>query len=288
MKTLDTLISDVEKLIEGGHNCDPGNVAALGQAIAETIAKRLKEAGDPPRKFKLSMSQIGKPDRQLWYEAHHQGNPEKLDASARIKFLFGDILEHVLLFLATEAGHTVEAEQKSVEIDGVRGRMDAIIDGEVVDTKSASSFAFTKFKDGSLPYKDDFGYMWQLAGYCHAEDRVPGAFFVIDKQLGHICLMRCPRDQLSLYNVPERIAEIKAVLALPEPPAEKCFDAVPDGKSGNMKLTAGCGYCKHKEECWPGLRTFIYSTGPRFLTTVLKQPEVPEVNGPLQKEEEQE
>lgn len=274
-KTLDTLIADIEGLFLNGHDCSDANVEALGLALAKTIKARLQEPKQGPRKFTLRMSAIGRPDRQLWYDAHHKGEPEILPPNVRMKFLFGDILEHLLLFLAVEAGHRVEDQQKEVVVDGVKGHLDCKIDGEVVDAKSASSYSFKKFEDGSLRHKDDFGYMWQLAGYTHAEGGGPGAFFAIDKQLGHICLLRVPAEELRLYNVPERIAEQKAIVALPAPP-EHCHDAEPDGKSGNMKLGTSCGYCKHKVECWPGLRTFLYANGPRFLTVVAKQPDVPE------------
>ena len=58
---------------------------------------------------------------------------------------------------------------------------------------------------------------------------------------------------------------------------ERGFSDVPDGKSGNLKLGVGCSYCAYKHHCWPDLRTFIYSTGPRFLTRVTRLPNVPEV-----------
>jgi hypothetical protein len=276
LPNLDTLVPDIQALFEKGHECDPEQVKYLGEAIANVVAKRLKEGGEPPRQFKQYLSQIGKPDRQVWYDAHSKGVPEKLDASARTKFLFGDILEELLLFLAVEAGHTVEDEQKRVVIEGVSGRQDAKIDGVTVDVKSASKFAFAKFKDGSLRHKDDFGYMWQLASYSHAEGGNDGAFFAINKELGHICVMPVPKEELKLYDVVERINEQKAVIASDVPP-ERCYDDIPEGKSGNMRLCAACSYCKHKEECWPGLRTFIYSTGPKFLTKVVREPDVPEV-----------
>jgi len=44
-----------------------------------------------------------------------------------------------------------------------------------------------------------------------------------------------------------------------------------------MKLPAGCSYCDHKSECWPKARKFMYSTGPVWLTTVVKTPQVPEI-----------
>lgn len=273
MADIATLIGDIEKLFEGGHDCNEQNVEALGHAIAKTVAARLKEAGEE-RKFTLRLSQLGRPDRQLWYDAHHKGEPEPLPPNAKMKFLFGDILEDLLLFLAVEAGHDVQNQQKELVVDGVKGHMDATIDGVPVDTKSASSYSFKKFKEGTLRHQDDFGYMWQIAGYCHAEKADEGAFFAIDKQLGHICLLRIPKNELALYNVPERVAEQKAIIALPEPP-EHCYEAEPDGKSGNMKLGTSCSYCKHKWYCWGGLQGYVYSNGPRYLTKVEREPDVP-------------
>lgn len=273
MPQLDTLIADVEKLFEGGHECDPALVEALGHAIAQTVASRLKER-DEDRKFTLRLSAIGRPDRQLWYDAHHKGVPEPLPPSAKMKFLFGDILENLLLFLAKEAGHEVTDEQKEVVIDGVKGHIDCKIDGVPVDAKSCSTFAFNKFKHGTLRHDDSFGYMWQIAAYSHAEQAKEAAFFAIDKQLGHICLLRIPGNELGLYDVPGRISEQKAVVALGDPP-DRCDDDVADGKSGNRKLATICSYCKHKAECHPGLQIYLYANGPRFLTKVVREPDVP-------------
>ena len=66
------------------------------------------------------------------------------------------------------------------------------------------------------------------------------------------------------------------------PPA-KCYPDVPEGKSGNYKLSINCFYCSYKKECWAdannghGLRTFMYKKGPVHLTRVSRVPDVPEV-----------
>ena len=58
---------------------------------------------------------------------------------------------------------------------------------------------------------------------------------------------------------------------------------IEDGKSGNRKLAIGCVYCKFKEKCWSesnegkGLRVFKYSNGNRYLTQVVKTPDVQEI-----------
>ena len=54
-------------------------------------------------------------------------------------------------------------------------------------------------------------------------------------------------------------------------------EAVPDGKSGNMKLAAPCMYYDYRHECWKGLRTFLYASGPVYLTKVVSIPKVPEI-----------
>ena len=83
----------------------------------------------------LRMSQIGKPDRQVWYQSRDI-TKEKLPAWAKIKFTYGHILEELLLLLAKTAGHEVKNEQKELEIEGVMGHQDCEIDGVVVDCKS--------------------------------------------------------------------------------------------------------------------------------------------------------
>ncbi|MGI9568307.1 MAG: hypothetical protein ACR2PH_00845, partial [Desulfobulbia bacterium] len=73
----------------------------------------------------------------------------------------------------------------------------------------------------------------------------------------------------------QRVEEIKVMVEGPMP--EKCYQPVPDGKTENMKLPAGCAYCQFKHECYPDLRTFLYASGPKYLTKVVSAPRVVEV-----------
>lgn len=185
----------------------------------------------------------------------------------------------MLLFLAKEAGHDVEREQEEVEIDGVTGHIDAVIDGVVVDAKSASPYGYQKFKQGGVVADDPFGYVDQLSGY--GDVLTPGqdtAWLAIDKVSADICIAPLPATVIKHHKPGPRIAELKEVIASDEIP-ELCYQPIPDGKSGNYKLPTGCSYCSHKSRCYPALRTFLYSTGPRFLTTVAREPDVPEVTG---------
>lgn len=199
-----------------------------------------------------------------------------------MKFLFGDILECLLLFLAEEAGHTVTQKQAEVNVNGVLGHIDAVIDGVVVDVKSASTYSFKKFKDGSLETNDPFGYYEQLAGYSKGLDDIPGAFLAIDKTLGHITLLSVSTEQLVPLDINGRVQHLKEMLGSDQLPG-RCYEDEAMGEGGNRKLGVNCSYCPFKQECWKdsngglGLRSFIYSTGPVYLTTVVKEPKTVEV-----------
>jgi len=282
-KTIDTLVDDIQALFKNGHVTDPKLLEGFGRAIADVVGSRLSEHQTERGSSILRMSNIGKPDRQLWYDTHREaGDRESLNPSIKIKFMFGDILEQFLLYLAVESGHSVEHTQARVELDGVPGSIDCIIDGVLVDVKSASTFSFQKFKDGSLVMDDPFGYIQQLAGYSAALGGIGGAFLVIDKTLGHICLLQYDGKVLEAFDARSRVGEAKRILAMEEPP-ERCYEPKEDGKSGNLILSVGCSYCPFKKECWSdsndgiGLRTFLYSTGPRHFVQVLKEPQVAEL-----------
>jgi hypothetical protein len=280
MATIDTLVRDIYELVGAqDHDVIESSRRFFGDKLSEIIATRLFRGDEPGR---LRFSNLGSPcERKLWYSVNRPGEGEPLPPEARVKFLFGDILEHLLLFLAAEAGHSVEGMQDRVEIGGIAGSRDAIIDGVMVDVKSASTFAFRKFQNHELETNDPFGYLTQINAYAYASladplltDPSRVAFLAIDKQLGHICLDIYPRSNINYASV----VEYKKMIVAGREPPERGFRPVPDGKSGNEKLDTFCSYCDYKRVCHPGLRTFLYSTGPRFLTKVDRLPDVPEAN----------
>lgn len=279
-KTIDHLVEDIYGLFKG-HTCSEENVQAFGHSLARIINDRMAERRDEHVPT-LRMSNLGKPDRQLWYDINGSGTVEDFPPNVRIKFLYGDILEALLLFLAAEAGHKVQQTQVEVVVDGIVGHNDAVIDGVVVDVKSASTYAFKKFKDGTLREDDPFGYMEQLAGYSTGLGGLDGAFLAIDKTLGHLTLLKVDKDELAALDTRGRISHIQDVLSSDVPP-DRCYSPVDMGTSGNQKLDIGCSYCSHKFNCWAdanegiGLRSFLYSTGPVHLTTVINEPKVMEI-----------
>jgi hypothetical protein len=233
---------------------------------------------------KLRMSNIGKKDRQLWY-SYNGYKGEELMPHTRIKFLYGHLIEEMILALTKLSGHDVTDEQKQAEVNGIKGSMDCKIDGVLTDVKSASPYGFKKFKDGSLIDNDPFGYVDQIKGYAHSEGVTDVGWLVMDKTNGHLTYLKYDMadesqwywSKLNFFSIEERIKNIKRVVKSETPPT-RCYGHIPDGKSGNMKLPVGCSYCAYKRECWPSLRTFIYSNGPRYLTYVAKNPNVLEVD----------
>ena len=284
MKTLDTLIQDIYSSLEG---LSSGEALDISEEELDLTLLRMKEsilAWSKPREvensFRLRMSNIGRPLRQLWYESKNTSDPHVVSGSTQIKFLYGHILEEIVLMLVRMAGHKVTSEQKEVNVDGILGHMDCKIDGQVVDVKTASKFSFNKFKDGSLVNNDPFGYLAQLSGYETAEQTKEGGFLVINKESGELCLFR--PDDLEKPNVKEKIEKVKAAIAVDTPP-DRCYAPIPEGKKGNMKLPSGCAYCPYKFECYSdandgdGLRAFRYSNGPAYFTEVAVEPRVEEI-----------
>jgi hypothetical protein len=276
VKSVDTLVEDIYHLVSNPKGFNPDNVRSFGESLATRLSYRLS---DERQSGSLRASNIGKPcDRQLWYDVHchHEGEP--LSPATRLKFLFGDILEELLLFLGKEAGHDVRHEQAEVSIDGVKGHIDGVIDGRLVDCKSASTFSFEKFKSHGLVGDDPFGYIDQLGFYLDGgkdwlADKDIGSFLAIDKTLGHITL--------DTYRKPDKnykvvIEQKREMLKQPEPP-ERAFQDQPFQKSGNRKLGVACSYCPFKFKCWPGLRAFQYSGKLVFLTQVTREPRVGEI-----------
>ena len=283
MKNINTIVEDIYELFNlTPIERDEKEVDDLIDNFGEMLKVHIKEFmySKPRDSGNLRLSAIGKPDRQLWYDVNTETTEEKLPPSTRIKFLYGYILEELLLLCASIAGHTVEDQQKEVTVEGVLGHQDAVIDGVLVDCKSASGFSFKKFESNTIADDDPFGYMAQISAYAQANGIAEAAFLVIDKSTGKICLT--PVHSMEMVNASSRVKHLKEVVKGSSIPS-KCYDAVPDGKSGNLKLAVGCVYCRHKSMCWSdanqgkGIRTFKYSNGTRELVEVVKTPDVEEV-----------
>lgn len=234
-------------------------------------------------------SELGKQcDRQFWYKLHRPELAEPLSGAASFKFTFGHIIEELALTYARTAGMEVSHEQTLVEKvlpNGwtVRGRIDALIEGRIVDVKSCSSYSFGEYQraphvSGDM---DTFGYVDQL----HFYDTnwrpglpvVPAEFLFIDKQTGNMCSRGYATPLLTGETVKSSMSWAQAIENPAAPPARGYSDKPMSLSSPNRKLGMTCSYCDFKKTCWPGLRAFKYSTGPVFLTEIKDLPRVPEI-----------
>jgi hypothetical protein len=284
-KTTDNVVADIYALMES-KDADPSvDVEAEIEKFGEGVKALMRtEFGREKREDnrRLRLSNIGRTDKYLWN--HFNGTEgEELQPHTYIKFMYGHLIEEMLLFLTRMAGHTVTDEQKVCNVEGIVGHMDCKIDGVVTDVKSASSFGFKKFKDGTLAYDDPFGYIDQIKAYAHSEGQTEFGWLAMDKANGHLTYLKydlndteAPVYEVLKGDIVDRVKHVKKLVEQPEP-VEWCYPPVPDGKSGNSKLSIGCSYCQFKDHCYPNLRVFAYSYGPKYLVDVVKEPKVQEV-----------
>lgn len=274
MKTLSSLIDDMYSTLEDCEKISEEQIQLLSKLLTDTITNRISQSSK--RRDHLSLSSIGKPLRRLWYDLKDPIEVTEEPASNRLKFLYGDIIETLLLWLAQVSGHDVRDCQKEVNHHGVVGHIDSIIDGEVVDVKSASQRSYMKFARGTLTEDDPFGYLAQIQSYDIEVGKGHPAFLVMNKVTGELCLYQPDKD----FDLPDTkllIDRCREALAKDTPPTQKCYEDVEDGKSGNRCLDKGCTFCPYKKKCWPGLRAFNYATGIKYLTHVVKEPKVDEI-----------
>ena len=256
-KTIDTLVDDIYNLVDTGKkNPDQEALFALGSTVMDAVRRQLWMAtSDMPGR--LRMSNIGKPcSRSLWYDINGDDKVESLSPETRLKFMIGDIVEALVVYLAKEAGHSVTDQQAEIEMEGIKGHIDCVIDDELVDIKSASSFAMKKFKNGTLPNDDPFGYISQISGYGNALGKKRGTFLAFDKSSGELATY----THSQLENTEIKIKEVKAAVTLPDPP-DRCFETVKDRQTSRQKLGVNCSYCSHKHTCWAGELDLKFRSG---------------------------
>jgi hypothetical protein len=285
-KTIHTLVDDIYRLMETKEAEESVDVEAEIELFGENMKALMRTEFGRKRatdRRTLRLSNIGRDDRVLWNVVNGT-EKEEIKPATYIKFMYGHLIEEMLLFMTRMAGHEVSDEQRVCEVEGIKGHMDCKIDGLVVDVKSASAFGFKKFKDGTLAMDDAFGYVDQIKAYAHACGETEFGWLAMDKANGHLAVLKydledtqAPIHEHIKGDIRERIKHVKEMVKGDEP-TELCTETVPDGKSGNKKLGIKCSYCQYKKHCYPELRAFAYSYGPKFLSEVVNEPRVQEIN----------
>jgi hypothetical protein len=300
MKKLETVVEDIYKLLETGgdtlnktyYDIDTAspqftepfsiegvaftNITRIVRDFGESMERLLWDQVIYKRKDKrtLRMSNIGKTDRYLWL-LEKGTKQEKMLPHVLMKFLYGHMVEELVLTLAKLSGHKVTDQQRKISVNDIQGSIDCKIDGVLVDVKTTSSYGLKKFKDGTIRDNDPFGYVDQLRGYASALETDEGGWLAVDKTSGHMVVHR-ESFKYDEESIEDRIEHVKKMVKQEDMP-EQCYETVPDGKSGNTKLSIECSYCVYKRTCFPDMKVFNYSTGPRFLVNISNYPKVPEI-----------
>lgn len=289
MKSINTLVEDIEHVIRTGEGWT--------EEISQWFANDVKEKSDEQMRKRsqtqetyLRMSNIGRPDCVLWYMFNRPDIQEKeKDYNVYNIFSFGDMIESWLLALTKAAGHTISSHQAQCEINGIKGSNDAIIDGVMVDVKSASDDNFKKFDRHMLRFNfggvdraeeaDYHGYLPQLAGYVAANIDNPdllvkthAAFLVMNKNNGKIVL--------DLYNIEDEVKKIPAQIEHKRNVISgyfpgRSYEAVPykANSKGHMTLPKPCKWCTYRDDCWDGdVRVFRYTNQWVTLVEPIKDP----------------
>lgn len=274
MTDIKTLIKDIYGTIDGPKNWFTNELASHNST---NLAARLQDHfGERKGQGTLRLSKMGPVcPKALWHSVHTPELEEPLPAWARIKYAYGHMIEALAISLAKASGHEVTGEQDAVYVDGIAGHRDCVIDGCIVDVKSASSRGFIKFKKGTLAQDDSFGYLDQLDGYVVGSYEDPlvrvkdkGYILAVDKTLGHMVLYE---HRVREDSIRSKVAAYKHIVAAATPPSCTCR-TVEFGKSGNRVLDLKASYSSFRHTCFPRLRTFIYSDGPVYFTEVVKRP----------------
>lgn len=278
--SINTLVDDIYSLFGSGHTPKQEDIDEFAKAVAYHVTEAMKKR--EPRGT-LRGSNIGtKCMRKLYYMVNKPEEAEELEPWVALKFLYGHLLEELVLFLAQEAGHKVEKRQAEVEVKGIKGHIDAVVDGVIIDVKSASGYGINKFKEHKIETDDPFGYLKQIDFYKEGLKDAPevsvrgtAGFLAIDKSNGRLYLDLYRRTSEDMEDLSKSIDRARAVVSSDVMP-DRGYSDVPDGASGNRKLCTECSYCPYKQSCWKdkGLVKYLYSNGPRFFTKIVKEPRV--------------
>ena len=293
MKDINTITEDIYHVLDAtqDHEHDATLVEGYASRIGGELHKATAPRNKPRTRGSLWASDLGKKClRAHWYNFNGNSTVEKLEGHTKFKFLYGNLLEEAVLYFAEEAGHAVSHAQGRVEWQvnedwQVTGRIDAVIDGKLVDVKTTSTYGFKRYKDGITPSNDSFGYLEQVGFYTHFNGfdvPIDGTGFLwVDKGNGHIKYTEVvppTKDELE-----QRANNIIQAVDKEEHEVVRFYKPEPYGKSGNMSLPISCSYCPHKQTCWrdsnngQGLRGFAYNHAPVWFTDVQREPRCPEL-----------
>lgn len=196
----------------------------------------------------LRLSSIGQCLRKQAYNLlGFEVNGKAIDPRAKMVFFQGDMVELAIVMLAKVAGCKITfcgLEQQTVEIDGVTGHPDGVLETELgdylVEVKSMSSYSFADFEDGQI----DESYIYQMNAYLMALGLDKCVYIALNKDSG----VMAERVMTGNLDIQAKIVENIKTLKL----ATK--ENLPEAKyKTNDKgiYPWQCSYCAYWKTCHP-------------------------------------
>ena len=234
-------------------------IEEFGNACKDAFKKQFTEKRQ--KKFKYRMSNIGKPLCQLQMEKNG-AEAEPMPYNAKMRNLFGDLIEASAITIMKASGIEVKDVQKKVshkfKNSEISGTMDVKINNKIWDIKSASPYSFTnKFGEGggfdALKQDDAFGYIAQGYMYGEADKTEFGGWIVINKSTGEWCTTEVPPEDSSKK---ETITKVEDNIKTLESGGDfkRCFSDTEETfykkPTGNRVLNISCSFCPYKRPCW--------------------------------------
>jgi hypothetical protein len=214
---LTALKKTLKAALDGGFQLSFLGHKHLKSRNEEWIIKQLYESKDKRGDFRLRLSGMGKSLLTLQCEKLGLEKDPREEPYLMLKFMFGDMIESLVITLLEESGIEIQEEQEGVTLeleDGtkIKGTLDIVIDGRVYDIKTASPYAFEKFKKSleTLEANDSFGYCTQLAAYAKAGGYNPGGWIVVNKSTAEVCI--CDASELDVDKYIESVEGKVAIL----------------------------------------------------------------------------
>ena len=233
-------------------------IKQIGKDVMDAMQRQFG-GGNKRDKFRLRMSNIGRPTCQLWFEKNKPETALPKPSTFVMNMLLGDIVEAAFKGILKEAGVKYEDKDNHVELEledvTVKGSYDLVIDDAVDDVKSASDWSYRNKFDSyeTLSASDPFGYIGQLAGYAKATGKKAGGWWVVNKANGNIKYISA-----NGLDIDTEIAKLNSTVAtLESNEFERCFTPVPEmfrsKATGNTILNSNCKFCDYRKECFPTL-----------------------------------
>lgn len=239
-------------------------IEQFGEDCKDSLRKQLSSRGD----FRIRMSGLGRPLCQQKMEK--KGHTQEMSYNDIMRFLMGDLVEAVAVFVMKAAGVNVVDTQRQCELDlagnTVKGTLDIILDDgqkKVWDIKSTSPWSFENKFSGRGGYDvikedDPFGYIMQGYLYSEAQDMPFGGWIAINKSTGEWDFVEAPDDQSEDREAYIADAHSRVESLLKDDTFKIPFEEVDESYTlkgekiftGNKLMPKTCTFCSFKEHCW--------------------------------------